>query len=150
MNKIILFFISVLLVFPYFTFSASKDNKVKYVIKKKDQVLSEIINIQKEKSAKKDKITQAIRKRQKEKAKNKTRLTLKADMTGVYPPKSVKSFQQYFHFPPIAQYMTSTCWSFAATSYFESEIYRLTKKKIKLSEMWAPYFELVEKCRRFI
>jgi bleomycin hydrolase len=96
----------------------------------------------------KDEVTQKIRERQKKEKEERRVIT--SDMTGVYPPDSPQDFKQYFHFPPVAQYMTSTCWSFSATSYFESEIFRLTGKKIKLSEMWAPYYELIEKCRRFI
>ncbi|MCG2810737.1 MAG: peptidase C1, partial [Candidatus Aminicenantes bacterium] len=55
-----------------------------------------------------------------------------------------------FHFPPVAQYNTNTCWSFANTSYYEAEIYRLSGKKIKLSEIWTVYFEYLEKVRRFV
>ena len=55
-----------------------------------------------------------------------------------------------FHFPPIAQYNTSTCWSFANTSFYETEIHRLSGKKIKLSEIWTVYFEYLEKVRRFV
>jgi bleomycin hydrolase len=36
----------------------------------------------------------------------------------------------------ISQGRTGTCWSFATTSYLESEIIRLTGKKIDLSEMY--------------
>lgn len=150
MKKVLLFFLTALLISANTGLAAASDNKAKYIPRKKDKVLEEIIKLQKESLAKKDQITQAIKKRQQEEQKAKKRLTLKADLTGVYPPKSLNSFSPHFHFPPVAQYMTSTCWSFAATSYFESEIYRLTKKKLKLSEMWAPYFELLEKCRRFI
>jgi bleomycin hydrolase len=42
------------------------------------------------------------------------------------------------------------CWCFATTSYFESEIYRLSKRQIKLSELYTVYWEYVEKARRFV
>jgi bleomycin hydrolase len=42
------------------------------------------------------------------------------------------------------------CWCFSATSYFESEIYRLTKRELKLSELYTVYWEYVEKARRFV
>jgi bleomycin hydrolase len=130
----------------------AQENKVIYEEKKKDKVLSEIEQLRKEGQKKKQSITEKIRDRQKEekKKKDEERKVLTSDMAGVYPPEAPEQFKQYFHFPPIAQYYTSTCWSFSATSFLESEIFRLTGKKIKLSEMWAPYFELIEKCRRYI
>ena len=111
--------------------------------------MKEIIDKAKAAEEQKDEATRKIRERQKAEKKDERR-DITSDMTGVFPPKSPQEFKQYFHFPPVAQYMTSTCWSFSATSYFESEIFRLTGKKIKLSEMWAPYWELIEKCRRYI
>ena len=38
--------------------------------------------------------------------------------------------------PVISQGVTGTCWSFSSTSFLESEIMRLTGKKIDLSEMY--------------
>lgn len=38
--------------------------------------------------------------------------------------------------PVISQGVTGTCWSFSSTSFFESEIIRLTGKRIDLSEMY--------------
>ena len=38
--------------------------------------------------------------------------------------------------PVISQGITGTCWSFSSTSFLESEIIRLTGKKIDLSEMY--------------
>ena len=55
-----------------------------------------------------------------------------------------------FHFKPVAQFYTSTCWSFSATSFYESEIFRLYGKKVKLSEMWTAYYELIAKSERYI
>ncbi|MDQ1350289.1 MAG: bleomycin hydrolase [Acidobacteriota bacterium] len=136
-------------------FAAPQDspkNKVTYEPYKKDKALEEIEKLQEDLQKQKDDESQKIRDRQKaeKETEKKEKKVLKADLSGVYPPKSPAEFKQYFHFPSVPQYLTSTCWSFSTTSYFESEIYRLTGKKIKLSEMWAPYFELIEKCRRFI
>jgi bleomycin hydrolase len=39
--------------------------------------------------------------------------------------------------PVQSQGQTGTCWSFSATSFFESEIQRLTKKQVVLSEMYV-------------
>ncbi|MCK4942272.1 MAG: hypothetical protein KAS65_01785, partial [Candidatus Aminicenantes bacterium] len=132
------FIIPVLLIFVSCSvlFSAGQQNKSKYELEKKDKVLQDIkekrIQLQKEW----EDVTEQIRERQKKEKKiekNQKRI-LVTDMAGVYLPASPKDFKSCFHFPPVAQYYTSTCWSFSATSFFESEIYRLSGRKIKLSE----------------
>ena len=65
-------------------------------------------------------------------------------------PKSVDEFTKYWFNPPISQGNTGTCWAFSTTSFFESEIYRLTKKKVKLSEIFTAYWEYVEKAKYFV
>lgn len=40
------------------------------------------------------------------------------------------------HLPVICQDQTGTCWSYSTTSFLESEIFRITGKKIDLSEMY--------------
>ena len=72
------------------------------------------------------------------------------DFSGYDLPTSIHEFKQYWHNPPISQGWTGTCWCFSTTSYFESEIYRLTKQQLKLSEMFTVYWEYVEKARRFV
>jgi bleomycin hydrolase len=76
--------------------------------------------------------------------------TLRLDWSRVRIPPSPEAFHPVFHFPPVRQYATGTCWSFCSTSYFESEVARRTGRKIKLSEMWTVYWEYVEKARRFV
>lgn len=72
------------------------------------------------------------------------------DFSGLDLPQSLNQFDTLWHQPPISQGNTGACWCFAATSYFESEIYRLSKREIKLSEMYTVYWEFVEKARRFV
>ena len=84
---------------------------------------------------------------QKEKAK---RESFKMSYEGIDVPKSTSEFKQFWHNPPISQGFTGTCWDFSTTSFFESEIYRIYGKKIKLSEIYTAYWEYVEKARRFI
>lgn len=79
-----------------------------------------------------------------------TKKSFKMDFSGCVLPKSKDEFTTYWHNDPISQGWTGTCWCFAATSYLESEIARLKNKKIKLSELYAVYWEYVEKARRFI
>ena len=76
--------------------------------------------------------------------------TFKLDFSSIKGPVSSNEFTQYWHAPPISQASTNTCWCFSTTSFFESEIYRLTKRKIKLSEMFTVYHEYIEKTRRFV
>lgn len=72
------------------------------------------------------------------------------DFSRIEGPNSLEEFTQYFHFPPIRQYKTGTCWCFAATSLLESELKRLGKGEVKLSEMYTVYWEFIEKARRYI
>ena len=75
---------------------------------------------------------------------------MKMDFSGLDLPRSTNEFTSFWHSPPVSQAVTGTCWSFSTTSFFESEIYRLTKREIKLSEIFTVYWEYVEKARRFV
>jgi bleomycin hydrolase len=127
-------------------------NKVKYEKKYLDPLLESMRQDREKEQAVLDEETAKIHKRQSEdKAKEKDKqMSLHSDMAGVFPPPSLAAFKPVFHFPPVAQYNTNTCWSFSTTSYYESELYRLSGKKIKLSEMWTVYYEYLEKVRRFV
>jgi bleomycin hydrolase len=73
------------------------------------------------------------------------------DMTGLDLPNKLNLYKSpAWHFPPVSQGNTGTCWCFSTTSFYESEVYRLTGQKIKLSEIHTVYWEYVEKARRFI
>lgn len=76
--------------------------------------------------------------------------SFKMDFTGVELPKSIEEFAYQWHNETVSQGNTGTCWSYSTTSFFESEIYRLHGKKVKLSEMYTAYWEYVEKTKRFI
>ncbi len=80
----------------------------------------------------------------------KERQYLSLDFSGIKKPASLEEFRQYFHFPPIRQHNTGTCWCFSTTSFLESEMKRMGKEPVKLSEMYTAYWEFVEKARRFI
>lgn len=77
-------------------------------------------------------------------------LTFKMDFSGYDLPKSKDEFTFYWHSEPVSQGMAGTCWCFAATSFLESEVYRLHKKEMKLSQGYTFYWEYVEKARRFV
>jgi bleomycin hydrolase len=75
---------------------------------------------------------------------------IKMDFTDVVYPKKVSEFKSDWHYPPKSQGLTGACWSFSTVSFFESEIYRQSGRKIKLSEIWMTYWEYVDKAARFV
>ncbi len=75
---------------------------------------------------------------------------MKMDFSGIEHPKSPEEFKSYWHNKPVSQAISGMCWCFSTTSYFESEIYRLTHKQVKLSELYTVYWEYVEKAKRFV
>ena len=76
--------------------------------------------------------------------------TFKLDFSGMDLPKSKEEFKYLWHNDPVSQGNTGTCWSFSTTSFFESEVYRLTGKKISLSPIYTAYWEYVEKAKGFV
>lgn len=85
-----------------------------------------------------------------EREKSQPSLRFKMDYTGKDIPKSTDEFTTVWCNNPVAQGSTGTCWCFATTSFYESEIFRITKQKIKLSELYIVYWEYVEKAREYI
>jgi len=83
-------------------------------------------------------------------AKDEANQSLRVDWDNYKLPLNPKQFNQLWHNPPTPQFYTGTCWAFSSGSYMESEVNRITGKKVKLSEMWVVYWEYVEKSRRFI
>jgi len=75
---------------------------------------------------------------------------LRVDFSQFNPPKSVDEFTKYWHNKPISQAVSGMCWCFSTTSFFESEIFRLSKREIKLSELYTVYWEYVEKARGYV
>jgi len=72
------------------------------------------------------------------------------DFSGMDLPKSKDEFNSYWYNDPVSQGRTGTCWCFSTTSYFESEVYRLHQKKVKISEMYTVYWEYIEKAKQYI
>jgi bleomycin hydrolase len=75
---------------------------------------------------------------------------LTADFSKIRKPSSIEACKPVFHFPPVRQDTTNTCWSFSGISFLESEIFRMHGRKVKLSEMYTVYWEYVEKARRYV
>ncbi len=82
--------------------------------------------------------------------KEEERLRLRLDWSAIETPSDPEQCTSAFHFPPQPQFATGTCWAFGSTSFFESEVHRLTGEQVKLSEMWTVYWEWVEKARRYV
>ena len=74
------------------------------------------------------------------------------DQAGLDLPNKLTDYKDhtYWHTPPISQGNTGTCWCFSTTSFYESEVYRLYKKEVKISEMYTVYWEYVEKAKGFV
>ncbi len=128
-----------------------KDHAV-YETRKPDKVLKKLKdesdNLLKSVQRKREAFEKKLKAEKKKEKKEKKRFRM--DFSSVKVPASPKVFKSAFHFPPVPQYYTGTCWCFSTTSFMESEIYRLHKRKIKLSEMYTVYWEYIEKVRRFV
>jgi bleomycin hydrolase len=131
----------------------AKQDKAVYVPHVEDPVLKEMEARDKKANEEAEAKTKAIVDKQEaeKKQEQESKKDLRFDMSGIVKPSSPEAFKiQGWHFPPVPQYLTGTCWAFSTNSYFESEVYRLTGQKIKLSEMWTPYHEYLEKAKRYI
>ncbi|MDQ3191325.1 MAG: peptidase C1 [Bacteroidota bacterium] len=78
------------------------------------------------------------------------RKLFRMDFTGIDVPVSVDEFKTNWCNKPLSQGETGTCWCFSTSSFYESEIFRLTGQQIKLSELYIVYFEYIEKAREFV
>jgi len=84
------------------------------------------------------------------KKKPEPRKAFAVDLSAFEAPAGVEGFNAAWHNPPTSQGATNTCWCFATTSFFESEVYRIHGRKVRLSEMHAVYGEYLERARRFV
>ena len=125
---------------------------VKYVKPYHDPVLKEMIDRDKKLRREAEKKTAEIVKELKaqKRKEREERPRLRFDTSGIEHPAGPDAFQQVWHFPPVAQYLSGTCWDFSTTSFMESEIKRLTGQEIKLSEMWTAYWEYVNKAKGYV
>jgi len=72
------------------------------------------------------------------------------DQSGRALPNKLDFYKTSWHQPSISQGNAGTCWCFSTISFFESEVYRLQKKEVKLSEIYIVYWEYVEKAKLYI
>jgi bleomycin hydrolase len=144
--------VTVAVSFVFATMAAAQTDSVLYVPRVVDSTLEKIEKDSDSLKARRDSVTSSIRKAQKDlkEAQRKARKEFRFDVSGIHAPDSPGVFATVFHFPPVAQWRTGTCWSFSATSYIESEVARQTGRKIKLSEMHTVYYEYLAKARHFV
>lgn len=74
----------------------------------------------------------------------------KLDVSSKNYPVKADMYKSSWHNPVISQGNAGTCWAYATTSFYETEVYRLTKQQIKLSEIHTVYWEYIEKAKRYI
>ena len=74
------------------------------------------------------------------------------DQSGMELPNKITDYKEhtFWHQPTTSQGNTGSCWCFSTTSFYESEVYRMQKKEVKISEMYTIYWEFVEKARGFV
>jgi bleomycin hydrolase len=72
------------------------------------------------------------------------------DLTGKDLPMDTTRYQRAWNNSPVCQGESGTCWCFAATSFLESECYRVNGQKTKLSEMFFVYHEYLERALQFV
>lgn len=75
---------------------------------------------------------------------------LKMDYSGLDLPKSPSEFETVWCNDPLSQGSTGTCWCFSTSSFYESEVFRLTGQQVKLSELYTVYHEYIEKAREYV
>jgi bleomycin hydrolase len=74
----------------------------------------------------------------------------KMDFSGIDLPKSADEFTTVWAGKPVTQGATNTCWSFSTTSFYESEVKRITGMEVRLSEQYIVYYEYLEKAREYV
>ena len=144
--------LALLIAYPVPSARGEKKDRVRYEKYKPDSVLKEMREEKDSLQALNDSITAEINKKFKgiKKQKREDRKVIRFDFSNIKKPGSPGVFEAPFHYPPVAQYMTSACWCYCTTSFIESEVKRLSGREIKLSEMYTVYWEFVEKAIGFV
>ena len=141
MNKI--YSILIVMVFPVILFA----QQAKYVPQQRTGIIEELIRNADSAQAIEDSITSAIRAQNPDDHEYKV---VRFDISKLKRPTSLDDFRTQFHFPPLGQFRTGTCWCFSATSFLETEAARQSGRKVKLSEMYTVYHEYLEKARHYV
>lgn len=74
----------------------------------------------------------------------------KMDFSTMELPKSADEFKKVWSTVPVSQGATNTCWSFSTTSFYESEVKRISGSEVRLSELYIVYYETIHKALEFV
>jgi bleomycin hydrolase len=78
------------------------------------------------------------------------RPSLEASLAKIEHPVRVDEFTPVFHFPPRNQDTTNCCWSFATSSFLETEMQRTGLNPVVLAPMFFAYYAFIEKTKEFV
>lgn len=95
-------------------------------------------------------ILKEIEKYESQKSTNESNNYLSVDFDNQSFPTDIEEYEKQWHNPPLSQGSTGTCWCYSGISFAESEIFRISGKKVKLSEMYMVYWEYVERALYFV
>ncbi len=65
-------------------------------------------------------------------------------------PTNITEYNYTYHSIPMKQGNSITCWAYSAVSLLESEVFRMQRKRVNLSEMFIVYYEYIEKAEYFV
>jgi bleomycin hydrolase len=74
----------------------------------------------------------------------------KLDFENKVYPTDIAKYEFSYHTLPVSQGNSGTCWAYAATSFMESEAYRINKITVRLSEIYTVYWEYIERAKYFV
>ncbi len=95
-------------------------------------------------------ILKDVRNVQKELEKKDAYRHFQMDQSKMDLPNKVDLYKSIWAQDVISQGNAGSCWAYSTVSFLESEIYRMSKKKVKLSEPYIIYWEYVAKARGFV
>jgi len=72
------------------------------------------------------------------------------DQAGMKLPNKVSLYTRQWAQTVESQGNAGDCWCFSTMSFLETEVWRLQKKHVAISEIYTVYWEYVEKARRFV
>lgn len=65
-------------------------------------------------------------------------------------PVQIEKYTTVYHSLPVSQGNSGTCWAYSATSFMESEAFRLSSVKVDISEIYTVYWDYVERTQNFV
>lgn len=64
-------------------------------------------------------------------------------------PVDIARYTSVYHSTPVSQGNSGTCWAYSATSFMESEAFRINSVKVDISEIYTVYWDYVDRARLF-